>query len=477
MSNNQAISPLMYKMMPWIAAIAFFMQSLDSSILNTALPAMAQDLNESPLNMQSAVISYALTVALFIPVSGFLADRFGTRNIFVFAVFLFSAGSLMCALSQSLVMLDTARVIQGIGGSMMVPVSRLALIKSFKRSEFLAALNASTIPGLIGPVIGPVVGGYLVEMASWHWIFLINIPIGVIGIIAGWKLLPNLKGEELHFDAVGIFFVAFSVISITLGLEFVNAEFNFYYSLGLFVMGIVLLNLYILHAKTSAHPIFPLSLFHIRTFAIGISGNLMSRLGISAAPFLVPLLLQVAFGYSAIDAGLILMPMALGSLLTKTLVESLLRRFGYRKILMINTVIVSFIIMAISLLSPNTPIIFVCLLLFCLGAANSLQFTSMNSITLADLPPNLTSSGNSFMAVNQQLAISFGIAIGAVLVRLFSYDISVANADVTHAFRMSFIVLGMVTFLSSFIFHRLHPEDGKNLTIKNARQTTTKGKA
>lgn len=469
MCDNSPITPLMLKLMPWIAAIAFFMQALDVSILNTALPTMAEDLDESPLNMQSAVISYALTVALFIPVSGFLADKFGTRNIFVFAVFLFSSGSLLCALSQSLLMLDMARVIQGIGGSMMVPVSRLALIKSFKRHEFLAALNASTIPGLIGPVIGPVLGGYLVEMISWHWIFLINLPIGVIGMIAGWKFLPNIKGEEAYFDIVGVFLVAIAVISVTLGLEFINAEFNIYYSLMLIVIGIALLYIYTVYARKSAHPIFPLALFNIRTFSIGITGNLVSRLGISAAPFLVPLLLQVAFGYSAIDAGLILMPMAVGSMATKTLVEKVLRRFGYRRVLMINTVVVSIIIMSISLLSRDTPIIFISMLLFCLGAANSLQFTSMNSITLADLPPNLTSSGNSFMAVNQQLAVSFGIACGAVLVRLFSYDITVVNADVTHAFRMSFIVLGMITFISSFIFHKLHAEDGRNLTIKNAK--------
>ncbi len=466
--NHPTITSLMLKLMPWIAAIAFFMQSLDISILNTALPTMAKDLNESPLNMQSAVISYALAVALFIPVSGFLADRFGIRNIFVFAVFLFSSGSLLCSLSQSLVMLDIARVIQGVGGSMMVPVSRLALIKSFKRSEFLAALNASTIPGLIGPVIGPVLGGYLVEVMSWHWIFLINLPIGIIGMIAGWRFLPNTKGEDSFFDAIGVFLVAVSVISVTLGLEFINEEVNIYYSFVLFVIGVTLLYLYVQYAKKSLHPIFPLSLFQIRTFAIGITGNLVSRLGISAAPFLFPLLLQVAFGYSAIDAGLILMPMALGSIAMKTFVQKILRRFGYRNVLRVNTIIVSVIIMSVALLNKDTPIVIMCMLLFCLGIVNSLQFTSMNSITLADLPPNLTSSGNSLMAVNQQLAISFGIACGAVLVRLFSHDVAFDHPDVADAFKKSFVVLGVLTFISSFIFHRLHAEDGRNLTTKES---------
>lgn len=466
MTDNQFISPLMYKMMPWIAAMAFFMQTLDTSILNTALPSIASELNESPLNMQSAVISYALAVALFIPVSGFFSDRFGTRNVFMAAVLLFSIGSLLCALSSSLIMLDISRVIQGIGGAMMVPVSRLALIKSFKRSDFLAALNASTIPGLIGPVIGPVLGGYLVQVASWHWIFLINIPIGLMGIVAGWKFMPNIKGARSRFDGVGVLCISIAMISATLALEFINEGMNIYYSLILFIGCLVLLILYVGHAKRVSSPIFPLVLFNIHTFRIGIIGNLISRLGISAAPFLMPLLLQVAFGYSAIHAGLMLMPMAIASLVMKTFVQPILRYFGYRHVLMINTLIVGVIITMMSLLNKDSPIILFAGLLFCLGATNSLQFTSMNSITLADLPPDLTSSGNSLMAVNQQLAISFGIACGAVLVRLFSYQSEMINHDIANAFKMSFLVLGIITCLSSLIFRRLYPQDGKNLTAK-----------
>lgn len=463
MIDNTPISPLMYKMMPWIAAVAFFMQTLDTSILNTALPSIANDLNESPLNMQSAVISYALTVALFIPVSGFFSDRFGTRNVFVVAVFLFSVGSILCALSPSLIMLDAARIIQGIGGAMMVPVSRLALIKSFKRSDFLVALNASTIPGLIGPVVGPVLGGYLVEYSSWHWIFLINIPIGIIGVISGWKFMPNIKGARSRFDLAGVLFISIAVISATLGLEFVNEGINIYFSFSLILVCLILLWMYILHAKKSSSPIFPLILFNIHTFRIGIIGNLISRLGISATPFLIPLLLQVAFGYSAIYAGFMLIPMAIASLTMKTFIPPILRSFGYRRILVANTITVGLIIMAMSLLNKDSSMILFGVLLFCLGATNSLQFTSMNSITLADLPNELTSSGNSLMTVNQQLAISFGIACGAVLVRIFSYQ----TQNIAHTFKMSFIVLGVITCLSSLIFRRLYPQDGQNLTVKN----------
>lgn len=463
MTDNSTISPIMYKMMPWIAAMAFFMQMLDSSILNTALPAIAQDLHESPLNMQSAVICYALALALFIPISGFLSDKFGSRNIFVFSVLLFSCGSLLCALSSSLLMLDISRVIQGIGGAMMVPVARLVLIKSYRRSEFLAALNTSTIPGLIGPVVGPLLGGYFVESLTWHWIFLINIPIGVIGMITGWKYLPNIKSSRTIFDTSGVTFIALGVISVTLGIEFINQNIKIQFSIALFIIGLFSLLFYIKHAKKTYSPIFPLVLFNIHTFKIGIIGNLISRLGISAAPFLVPLLLQVVFGYSAIYAGLMLMPMAIASFLGKSLVRPILRKFGYRHVLLFNTTFIGLIIMTMALLNQDSPLIFFALLLFLLGATNSLQFTAMNSITLAELPKELTSSGNSLMAVNQQLAISFGIACGAVLVKILRDQNEIIHHNDALAFKFTFLILGILTCLSGLIFRRLNSQDGQNL--------------
>jgi len=279
--------------------------------------------------------------------------------------------------------------------------------------------------------------------------------------------MPNIKGARSRFDLSGVLFISIAVISATLGLEFVNEGVNIYLSFSLMLVCLILLWMYILHAKKSFSPIFPLILFNIHTFRIGIIGNLISRLGISATPFLIPLLLQVAFGYSAIYAGFILIPMAIASLTMKTFVPPILRRFGYRQVLMVNTITVGLIIMAISLLNKDSSMILFGVLLFCLGATNSLQFTSMNSITLADLPNELTSSGNSLMAVNQQLAISFGIACGAVLVRVFSYQAEIITQDIAHAFKMSFIILGIITCLSSLIFRRLYPQDGQNLTVKN----------
>lgn len=462
MSSSPPLSPTIYKFIPWIAATAFFMQSLDTSILNTALPAIAQDLNESPLNMQSAIISYVLTLALFIPVSGVLADKLGTRNVFVLAVFLFLLGSIACALSPSLIWFDVGRIIQGMGGSMMVPVSRLVIIKSFKRSELLSALNNATIPGLIGPIIGPILGGYLVQMMSWHWIFLINLPIGLVGIITALKFMPNLYGKSHPFDIIGVLLVSSAAMSVTLGLELINDNLT-YLVLLLFVFAGIGLFYYLQHARRTLYPIFPLALFNIHTFRIGIMGNLISRLGISATPFLVPLLLQIAFGYSAIQSGILLLPMAVAALIMRTWSQRILNRFGYRHVLIYNTLFAGLAIIALSLLQKDSSIIVYIILLFALGFFNSLQFTAMNSITLSNLEGDLTSSGNSLMAVNQQLAVSFGVALGAVLVQFFSQHVDLFHHDVDKAFKISFILLGLITCGSVLIFSQLKATDGRNL--------------
>lgn len=447
--------------LPWIAAMAFFMQSLDATILNTALPAIAHSLNRSPLAMQSAIISYTLTVAMLIPASGWLADRFGTRRVFMLAVSLFTLGSLACALSTSLGLLVFFRVIQGIGGAMMVPVARLALLRAYPRSELLPVLNFVTMPGLVGPILGPVLGGVLVTWASWHWIFLINIPIGIIGIIYARKYMPNFTTPRKNFDTGGFFLFGLSLVLFSSGMELFGEKIvASWLASAIILSGILLFFLYIHHARRHPTPLISLNLFKTRTFSVGIVGNIASRLGTGCVPFLMPLMLQVGFGYPALIAGCMMAPTAMGSILAKSLVTQVLRRLGYRKTLIGVTLFIGLMIAQFSLQSPSMEAWLLILPLFILGMAMSTQFTAMNTITLADLTDENASSGNSVLAVTQQLSISLGVAVSAVVLRFYEgFD----SANTVEQFHYTFVTMGIITLISALTFMLLRPKDGRNL--------------
>ena len=447
--------------LPWIAAMAFFMQALDATILNTALPAIAQSLNRSPLAMQSAIISYTLTVAMLIPVSGWLADRFGTRRVFMLAVTLFTLGSLACALSSSLTELVIFRVLQGIGGAMMMPVARLALLRAYPRSELLPVLNFVTMPGLVGPILGPVLGGVFVTWASCHWIFLINIPIGVAGLMYARKYMPNCTTPRRSFDMGGFFLVGLSLVLFSSGMELFGEKIvATWIALSVILAGILLFLLYIRHARRHPTPLISLGLFNTRTFSVGIAGNIASRLGTGCVPFLMPLMLQVGFGYPALIAGCMMAPTAMGSILAKSTVTQVLRWFGYRKTLVGVTVFIGLMIAQFSLQSASLPVWMLILPLFVLGMAMSTQFTSMNTITLADLTDENASSGNSVLAVTQQLSISLGVAVSAAVLRFYEgFD----SANTVEQFHYTFITMGALTVVSALVFMLLKPKDGRNL--------------
>ncbi|OLF38500.1 DHA2 family efflux MFS transporter permease subunit [Psychrobacter sp. Cmf 22.2] len=454
------LTPTQEKYLPYVLAVALFMQILDATILNTSLPQMAQALGESPLKMQWAVISYALTLAIFIPISGFLADKYGTRRIFLTAIVIFSVGSLLCAASPTLDFLIGSRVIQGIGGAMMTPVARLILVKSYPRNKLLTVMNFAVIPALVAPLVGPVLGGYIVQYASWHWIFLINIPMGVLGFVMGKKLVPALFEDTKRLDWLGFGLFAAAACGFTLAVEFGSQVGRGVYGLLLAVAASVLLGAYLAHAKRRPAPLFPLSLFDIRTFRIGITGNLFTRLGISAVPFLLPLLLQVVFEYSPSQAGWLLAPIAIGAIGIKPWVSKIIQRFSYRKVLVLNTLLIGLLIIVLAQFdNPDNWLWFIPLLIV-MGACNSMQFSAMNTITIGDLEGAQTSSGNSLMAVNQQLAIGFGIAFGAAVLNLLRERFGL---DTLAAFHTTYWILGILTILSGLYFLRLKPEDGRGL--------------
>lgn len=451
------------KVLPIILATSIFMQMLDSTILNTSITAIARDLHESPLEMQNAIISYVLTLALFMPVSGFLSDKFGTRKVFIAALVLFSLGSLFCALSQSLTHLVFARVIQGIGGSLMTPVGKLALIKTFPKRELLKAMNFAIIPALIGPVLGPLVGGYMVDYLSWHWIFLINIPFGIIGIVLSLKYMPDYKSPIIDFDLKGFLIFAAASLLLSISLELFGTTVRLTPVLMLLMSGLLMLYLYYRHAISDNNPIFPLNLFQVRTFRVGIIGNLATRLGYSSIPLLLPMMIQIAYGKSAVVSGWIVAPMALTAIFGKSYVIKILNTFGYRKTLMVNTFIIGIVICALAIPTIHTSIYWYIPIICVLGFFNSIQFTSMNSISIADLRNYHTSSGNSLVSVNQQLAIGFGIALGLLVLKIFQGDVKLIHNEIHNAFRYTFLIVGSLTILSGLVFRRLHLKDGDNL--------------
>ncbi|WP_206194582.1 multidrug transporter subunit MdtD [Shewanella litoralis] len=466
MIKSQILDNKTARSLPWVVAIAFFMQSLDGTILNTALPRMANDLNEDPLRMQGVIIAYMLTVALLIPASGWIADRFGTKKIFFSAIVLFSFGSLLCALSNSLDMLIGARVVQGLGGALMFPVGRLVILRAYPRSELVRIMGFITIPGLLGPLIGPAMGGWMVQYLTWHWIFLINLPVGLIGCYAALKFIPDLRGKQkTRFDSVGFLLFGSAMLLITIAMEGLGELHLPHLRVMLLLFaGMACLIAYWLRAGRIAKPLFSPSLFKTNTFSIGIFGNLFARLGSGALPFLVPLLLQIALGYSPSQAGMSMLPLAAAAMLAKWLARPIIERFGFRIVLTVNTLALGLMLASMGLVNEQTPYWFMLCMLAVLGAINSLQFTAMNTVTLIDLDDESASSGNSLLSVVAQLALSLGVACAGALLGGFSAGVSSGSqAEVLSAFQLTFVTVGIMTMFAAAIFSLLPKEVGNTI--------------
>jgi EmrB/QacA subfamily drug resistance transporter len=460
------LDPSTRRFLPWVVALAFFMQTLDTTILNTALPGMARDLGENPLQMQSAVIAYMLTVALLIPASGWLADRFGTRQLFLWAIGLFSLGSLACALSGSLQQLVVARVVQGVGGALLLPVGRLAVLRVFPKEAFLPVMSFIAIPGLVGPLLGPALGGLLVEYVSWHWIFLINLPVGAVGVWAGWRFMPQLRrSAPAAFDRLGFVLFSLGLMLLSLALQGLGERtIGTAGSVLLLAAGSASMAAYWLHAAHSPAPLFEMALFAIPSYRIGIIGNLFARLGSGATPFLTPMFLQLGLGFSPSVAGLSMIPTVLGAMLTKTLATRLIRAQGYRRVLVANTLLLGLMIVSFALIGRGTSHLWLAFHLGLFGMVNSLQFTAMNALTLGDLDAGTASSGNSLLSVVMQLSMSLGVATSGLFLQLFSGTAvghgGAPDADLLSAFHATYLAVGALAALASFIFSQLRRHEG-----------------
>ncbi|XAH26125.1 multidrug transporter subunit MdtD [Xylophilus sp. GW821-FHT01B05] len=441
-----------HKALLWIVATGFFMQTLDTTIVNTALPSMARALGVSPLALQPVVVAYTLTMALLTPASGWLADRFGTRRVYFAAILIFTLGSLCCASATTLNQLILARVLQGLGGSMLLPIGRLAVLRTVTGEQYVSALAMISVAGQVGPIVGPTLGGWFVQAVSWHWIFLINVPIGLVGLLAVWRHLPDdALPDTPAFDLAGYGLLALGMVGFSLALDAHLGAHAWFWSGGLLLLSLAAVLLYVPYARRRSDPLFRLSLFREPNFSVGLIGNLVCRVGSSAVPFLLPLLMQLELGYSPLQSGLMLLPAALAGVVAKSWIAPLVRRYGYEAFLLVNTVVVGLSITAFALISSATPLALEIAILAIFGASNSMQFAAMNSVTLKGLSIKDAASGNSLFSMVQMLAIGLGVSIGGGLVQAMGSHVDSAIT----AFRISFVCVGVITLASALVFRRL----------------------
>jgi EmrB/QacA subfamily drug resistance transporter len=463
-TTTPALPPAAIKrMLPWLVAVAFFMESLDTTILNTAVPVISRALAVTPLSMKSVLASYTLSLAVFIPISGWMADRFGTRRVFASAIGLFTLGSFLCGISSDIHVLVACRVLQGCGGAMMVPVGRLTLVRAFAKSEFVRAMSFVAIPGLIGPMLGPLAGGLIAGYFHWRVIFFLNIPIGIAGLVLVYLHLPDYREKSVKpLDIEGLILFGAGIALLSYVLEiFGEHTLSPGEVTGLLAISLALIFGYGLHASRAAFPLLQLSLFRIRTFAAAVSGSFVTRLGIGGVPFLLPLLYQVGLGLSPVKSGLLMIPQAAAAMSTKFFMPQILERAGYRVVLISNTVILGLLLMLFATIGPGTPLWLIVLQACCYGAFASMQYTSMNTLVYADIPGNRASNASSIASTMQQLSMSFGVATaGLVTVYFIPNRLHSSPAEMVVGLHRAFLMLGVFTVLSTVVFSRLRSGDG-----------------
>ena len=453
--------------LPWVVATALFMEQLDSTIVNTAIPSMAASLQVTPLSLKAVVTSYILSLAVSIPISGWMADRFGTRRVFMSAIAIFTVASVLCGLSVNSPMLVAARLLQGLGAAMMMPVGRLTIVRTFPKSELLSAMNFVIIPALIGPLLGPTVGGLIVHWLTWRDIFFVNVPVGAVAIFLAHRYMPDYRGDGARpLDLVGLVLFGTGVALLSWLLEvFGEHQIDITSATVLLFIACSLLAAYVWHAKDTAFPLLRLALFKIRTFRVSVVGGFITRIGIGGLPFLLPLLYQLGLGLPAWQSGLLMMPSAAAAMGMKFISVRVLNRFGYRQVLTVNTVLIGLTISLYSFVQQGTPLYMIVMISLCLGFFNSLQFSAMNSIAYADVDSADSSMASTMASSMQQLSMSFGLATGSLITGWFLGDLPQSNRlALTGALHHAFLTLAVLTILSSLTFWSLRAADGESIS-------------
>ncbi len=453
-----------------IVACALFMQNLDSTVVATALPAMARAFHADPVHMSMALTSYMLSLSVFIPASEWVADRFGSRSVFRAAIIVFTLSSVLCGRAGSLWFLVLARILQGMGGAMMVPVGRLVLLRTVAKSELVAAMAWLSIPALLGPVLGPPVGGFIVTYVSWHWIFDINVPIGVLGAVLVTLYIGETAGKEAKpFDWAGLGFTAVSLVALLIGLESASRDvLPWPESAGLLAIGAAAGLAYWFHARATEHPLVDLGLLRIPTFGLSVAAASLFRIGIGAVPFLLPLLLQVGFGKSAAESGLITFASSAGALVMKPAAQYALRKFGFRATLVCNGAISVITIALMAGFRPAWPVAAIYGVLLTGGFFRSLQFTAFNSIAFADIPPAKMSAATSFYSTAQHLSLTAGVAAGAAALEISSKLFGHAPPSLGD-YSFAFLAVAAVAMFSVPVSMRLAADAGVELSGQPVR--------
>ena len=463
------------RLIPLIVATALFMENMDSTVIATSLPAIAADIGTSPLTLKLAITSYLLSLAVFIPASGWTADRFGARLVFSLAVAVFMIGSIGCALSSSVSHFVIARILQGFGGAMMTPVGRLVLLRSIDKSALVNAMAWVTVPALVGPVIGPPLGGFITTYFSWHWIFLINIPIGVLGIFMALRYIDPIRSENPErFDLYGLVLAGMGLGGIAFGLSVAGLNLlPWTVVVALVAVGSISMTLYVIHARRTGSPVLDFSLLRLPTLRASIIGGFLFRLGIGALPFLLPLLMQVGFGLSPFQSGLVTFSSAVGAMGMKTLAARIIRTFGFRNIMVINAIVSSMFLAASALFTASTPLLLIMIILVVGGFFRSLQFTAINTVAYAEVEPAQMSRATTLVSVYQQLAISSGLAVGAFSVEATMMVRHVGELTAAE-FPPAFIVVAIISAVSAYFFWQMPDDAGHEISGRKAVEISSR---
>jgi EmrB/QacA subfamily drug resistance transporter len=455
-----------------LVAGAFFMENLDGTVIATALPQMGRSFHVNPIDLNIGMTAYLLMLAVFIPISGWVADRFGARTVFVSAIAVFTGSSILCGLSAGFWQFTAARVIQGIGGAMMVPVGRLVVLRTTEKHDLMRAMIYLTWPGLLAPVVGPPVGGFITTYASWHWIFFLNVPLGVIAMALAALWITNLREDQAKpFDWIGFALSATACVSFMYGLELIGRQNTPWVTTGLFLgCGAALGTLGVVHLRRAPAPVIDLSSLKIKTFAVTLGGGSLFRMAISVSPFLLPMMFQVGFGLDAFRSGLLMLALFAGNLGMKSVTSAVLRRYGFRSVLIVNGTLTALGILACSALAPQTPRILIIAVLFANGLFRSMQFTSLSTLAFADVPKSQLGSATSFFSMVMQMTMGMGVALGAIALRLAAllHRHRGAIPSVTE-FHLAFALVSVLAFLAVIDCFSLAPEAGALVTGHRVR--------